>query len=205
MTGGEFRPLRAPDFVGNETAVQKEDRGTLTLDLVPRLDTRKCDVFTHVFSSVNRGTDFAYDSVPCTAPRTGFVCITSDVMLTLQHNIPGNGLCRTDLRTHSSSRGTILTHSVVVDPQQRQEQIQFKFLPTTPENAFQAVGWIKGRARRALSLRVHSQRLSAWNMAHTNTSAHEIDRTVNITKSSTVEIPLLPSAPLPRKRCRTDR
>jgi hypothetical protein len=36
-------------------------------------------------------------------------------------------------------------------------------------------------------------------MAHTNTSAHEIDRTVNITKSSTVEIPLLPSAPLPCK------
>jgi hypothetical protein len=57
----------------------------------------------------------------------------------------------------------------------------------------------------SLSLRVHSQRLSAWNMAHTNTSAHEIDRTVNITKSSTVEIPLLPRAPLPRKRCRTDR
>jgi hypothetical protein len=51
-----------------------------------------------------------------------------------------------------------------------------------------------------LSLRVHSQRLSAWNMAHTNTSAHEVDRTVNITKSSTVEIPLLlPRAPLPRK------
>jgi hypothetical protein len=41
--------------------------------------------------------------------------------------------------------------------------------------------------------------LSAWNMAHTNTSAHEIDRTVNITKSSTVEIPLLPRAPPPRK------
>ena len=63
---------------------------------------------------------------------------------------------------------------------------------------FQAVGWIKGRARRA-ALRVHSQRLSACNMAPTKTSAHEIDRTVNITKSSTVEIPLLPRAPLPRK------
>jgi hypothetical protein len=36
-------------------------------------------------------------------------------------------------------------------------------------------------------------------MAHTNTSAHEIDTTVNITKSTTVETPLLPRAPLPRK------
>jgi hypothetical protein len=36
-------------------------------------------------------------------------------------------------------------------------------------------------------------------MAHTKTSAHEMDRTVNIMKSSTVEIPLLPRAPLPRK------
>ena len=40
-------------------------------------------------------------------------------------------------------------------------------------------------------------------MAPTKTSAHEIDRTVNITKSSTVEIPLLPRAPLPRQELRT--
>ena len=62
---------------------------------------------------------------------------------------------------------------------------------------FQAVGWIKGRARRA-ALRVHSQRLSAWNMAHTNTSAHEIDRTVNITKFSTGDPPPAKSAPPPQ-------
>ena len=35
-------------------------------------------------------------------------------------------------------------------------------------------------------------------MAHTNTSAHEIDRTVNITKSSTGDPPPAKSAP-PRK------
>jgi hypothetical protein len=62
---------------------------------------------------------------------------------------------------------------------------------------FQAVGWIKGRVRRA-ALRVHSQRLSAWNMAHTNTSAHEIDRTVNITKFSTGDPPPAKSAPPPQ-------
>jgi hypothetical protein len=47
-------------------------------------------------------------------------------------------------------------------------------------------------------LRVHSQRLTAWNMAQTKTSAHEIDRTVNITKSTTGDPPPAKSATPPQ-------
>jgi hypothetical protein len=47
-------------------------------------------------------------------------------------------------------------------------------------------------------LRVHSQRLTAWNMAQTKTSAHEIDRTVNITKSTTGDPPPAKSASPPQ-------
>jgi hypothetical protein len=48
VIGSEIRSLRAPGFVGAEAAVQKEDRGALALDLVPRLDARKFDVLAHV-------------------------------------------------------------------------------------------------------------------------------------------------------------
>src|SRR5215207_5547065 len=47
VIGGEIRSLRPPGFVRNETAVQKEDRVALALDLVPSPDTGKFDVLAH--------------------------------------------------------------------------------------------------------------------------------------------------------------
>src|SRR5215212_4145552 len=48
VIGSELLSLRPPGFVRNETAVQKEDRVALALDLIPRLDARKFDVLAHV-------------------------------------------------------------------------------------------------------------------------------------------------------------
>ena len=66
VLGGEICSLRAPGFVGAEAAMQEENRLTLALDLVSRLDAGKFDVLAHPISylSVREGAEHRATTPP---------------------------------------------------------------------------------------------------------------------------------------------